>query len=785
MRFAGFILLVLFFSNSSFGQSTILSGHVYNAENKDALHFASLIIQDSIVLTADADGSYQINLKPGYYSIGASYIGFKPILFYQVQIEPNKQNNLDIFLEPSSLEIDEINIVAESFQRTAESPLSIRKLGLTEVERLAGGVLDISKTIRSLPGVLPRVSFGYNIIIRGGASSENKYFLDGIEIPAINHFSVQGASGGPNGLINVDLIQSAELYSGAFPVNRSNALSGVLDMKLKTGRSDRIGGKASIGATDYGISLEGPLFKNASFFASYRNSYSQYLLKAIGLPIIPYYKDALFKVNYKWNEKNELSLIGLAGIDKSRLNLDAPASDALLYNIGYIPEGDQQLYTVGMHYKHYLASSQYHLVLSYNGFDNKAIKYKNNSFNDADILLDYNSTESALKGRFEHSIYRGSNTIEYGISFQRPDYFLDNYNITVNNAIQADTVDIKERITFLEYGTFVSWSSVYFQEKLSLFAGLRMDGNSFNSGMSSPISQFSPRASISYNITPKWNASIHAGRYFQLPPAILMLYGASNDALKYIKMDQVSIGQRFQINKALQFSTEAFYKGYSDYPFLLKDSISFANANANYVVVGDQSAESTSEGRAYGLEIYLRKNLQKRFYYNISYSWIVSEFKDKHGNYVPSSWDTRQFINLSGGFVFGKNWELGMKFIYGSSTPYTPYNVETSSLISQWDIVNRGVFDYNYLNSERLPDFYQFDIRLDKDFYFKKWNLNLYMDIQNFTRASIELLPYLTVERDENGKPLVDPLDSNRYKTQIINSDSGRVLPTIGIIAQF
>jgi hypothetical protein len=123
--------------------------------------------------------------------------------------------------------------------------------------------------------------------------------------------------------------------------------------------------------------------------------------------------------------------------------------------------------------------------------------------------------------------------------------------------------------------------------------------------------------------------------------------------------------------------------------------------------------------------------------------------------------------------------------VYGSSTPYTPYDTENSSLITRWDVLNRGVFDFENLNTERLPDFYQFDIRLDKDFYFKKWNLNIYMDIQNFTRASIELLPYLTVERDENGVPLIDPMDSTRYKTQIINSDSGRILPTIGIIAQF
>lgn len=789
MRYFLFLLFIFTGSTAIVAQSTSLRGFIYNLENKDPLSYASVIIQDSIVISSNADGFYEYSLNAGYYTVEASYLGFKPVLFHQVQIEPNKQNQLDFYLSPSVQEMDEVVLIAESFQRTAESPLGVRKLGLTEVERLPGGILDISKTIRSLPGVLPRVSFGYNIIIRGGASSENKYYLDGIEIPAINHFSVQGASGGPNGLINVDLVQSAQLYSSAFPVNRYNALSGVLDIALKTGRTDHIGGKVSLGATDYGLSLEGPIIKNMSFYASFRNSFSQYLLKAIGLPVVPYYKDAQFKLNYKWNEKNEISVIGLSGLDKSRLNLDAPSSDALLYNIGYIPEGDQQIYTFGIHYKHYLASSQYHMILSYQSFNNQAVKYRNNSFNQEDLSLDYASAEAALKGRFEHSVYRGSNTWSYGISFERPEYYMDNYSIGINEMIMPDTTDFQATHIFYQYGTHASWSGSFFKERLSLFGGLRLDGNNYNENMTNPFDQFSPRVSVAFDINPAWNISLQSGRYYQLPPPILMMYGETedhvNNALKYIRMDQFSLGQRYQINKSMQLSGELFYKNYSNYPFLLDDSISFANANANYVVVGNQPSESTSEGRAYGFELYFRRNLEKRFYYNISYSRVVSEFKDKYENFVPSSWDTRQFLTFSAGMIFGKNWEFGFKFIYGSSTPYSPYDVEKSSLIASWDILNRGIFDYDRLNTERLPDFYQLDVRLDKDFYFKHWNLNLYMDIQNFTRASIELLPYLTVVRDDNGSPLINTNDTNRYLTQIISSDSGRVLPTIGVIAQF
>lgn len=771
-------------------QTATLEGMVYNFENKEILAFANIVIDDSIIVSSDEFGYFEKELTPGYYKLSCSYIGFQTKAFYQVLVVPNQQNKLELYLKPSLSEIDQVNIVAETFQRTKESPVSVRKIGLSEIQRMAGSILDISKTIKTLPGVLPRVSFGYNIIVRGGASSENSYYLDGIEIPSINHFSVQGASGGPNGLINVDLLQSAKLHSGAFPTNRSNALSSVLDMQMKSGRSDRFGGKLTLGATDYGVSLEGPISDKTTFLVSARNSYSQYLLKAIGLPIIPYYQDYMFKVKYKWNEKNELSLIGLGAIDKSRLNFDAEETDALLYNIGYIPEGDQWLYTTGLHYKHYLENSHYSFILSHNSFDNRAEKYFNNTYDPADIALNYHSRESDIKSRMEHSIFRNGFNWKYGISLDRTSFELENYNIAVNNDISLDTFDFASENSYFKYGAYVSASKAYVNQKLNIYAGIRIDGNSYANHMQNPFEQISPRFSASYNWNSKWVTSLSLGNYYQLPSPILMGYSKdgtllNQNNLDYIAGSQFSFGQRFYPNSNWMLSAEVFYKSYDKYPFLLRDSISFANANANYVVIGDQEAVSESQGRAYGLEIYAKKNLTKRNYWSLSYSWIVSEFDNADEVFVPSSWDSRNSLALLAGFVLNNNWELGLKLIYGSTTPYTPYDVEKSAVIQHWDVINRGVFDYSQLNTERLPSFYQLDFRVDKDFYFNRWNLNAYIDIQNISSASVELLPYLTVERDENGMPLVDPDNPGSYLLKKIESDSGRVLPTIGLIVEF
>ena len=155
------------------------------------------------------------------------------------------------------------------------------------------------------------------------------------------------------------------MYSSAFPVENGGAVSAVLDMKLRDGRKDKIGGKFILGYTDYGLLLEGPLGKKANYILSYRKSFSEYYLKLFNVPILPAYSDFQFRTKIYLDNKNELTFIGIGGFDKYRLNVDGKASDGLLYNVGYIPEGDQTVYTLGANYKHYLDNSFYSLINLY------------------------------------------------------------------------------------------------------------------------------------------------------------------------------------------------------------------------------------------------------------------------------------------------------------------------------------------------------------------------------------------------------------------------------------
>ena len=158
-------------------------------------------------------------------------------------------------------------------------------MSATEIERLPGANRDVSKVIAALPGVAARATFRNDIIIRGGSPGENKFYLDGIEVPNINHFATQGSSGGPVGLLNVNFIREVEFYSGAFPANRANGLSSVLSFKQKDGNKDALITNFALGSSDAALTFDGPIGDKGDFIFSVRRSYLQFLFAALKLPM--------------------------------------------------------------------------------------------------------------------------------------------------------------------------------------------------------------------------------------------------------------------------------------------------------------------------------------------------------------------------------------------------------------------------------------------------------------------------------------------------------------------
>ena len=217
----------------------IIQGRVFNSKNNEPVAFANIaIFGTTIGSTSDLDGRFLFTgIKPGYVELRVSSIGFESYISPQILVTNADKVSIDIPLVESTTKLDSVVIKASTFRKTEESPVSLRIIGIEEIEKNPGGNRDISKVLQSFPGVASSVSFRNDVIVRGGGPSENKFYLDDMEIPTINHFSTQGASGGPVGIINVDFIREVNFYSGAFPSDRGDALSSVIEFKQIDGNS--------------------------------------------------------------------------------------------------------------------------------------------------------------------------------------------------------------------------------------------------------------------------------------------------------------------------------------------------------------------------------------------------------------------------------------------------------------------------------------------------------------------------------------------------------------------
>jgi outer membrane receptor for ferrienterochelin and colicin len=772
----------------------VIKGRVLNSKTNEAVPFASVVIWGTTIgAFTDEEGNFLFTgIKPGFTEIRVSSVGYKSSISQAIMVTNSKQVSLDILLEETDLEIGEVVIKASPFRKKIESPLSARIIGIDEIERNPGGNRDISKVIQSFPGVASTPAYRNDVIVRGGGPNENRFYIDNVEIPYLNHFSTQGASGGPVGIINVDFVRSVDFLSGAFPASKGNALSSVLNFSLADGNKDKMKYRTILGASDLGLTVDGPTGKNSSLIISVRRSYLQFLFSALKLPFLPTYTDFQFKYKVRLDDHNELTILGLGAKDDFSLNLKANETDFQKYILDYIPVQKQYSYVVGTVWKHFRDHGYDTWVVSRNYLNNSQYKFKNNVEADSNKVLDYLSGEGEIKARFERTIIADKGLrISFGGGYEYAHY----RNSTFKKVFSGGTplqIDYNTNLKFSEFNLFGQISKSYFNEKLSLSLGIRSDINTYSAAMENPLRQLSPRFSASYSLSRKLNLNMSIGRYYQLPPFTALGYTNSLreyvnkiNNLKYIAADHLVAGIELLPSENIQVTVEGFYKKYHDYPFSVRDSVPLSSKSADYGIFGDEELKSLSDGRAYGVELLGRLKAIKGLDLVLSYTFVRSEFKNFYGKYIPTAWDNRHLFNLTATKKFNRNWDLGMKWRFVGGAPYTPYDLEKSSLKAAWDLQGQGYPDYSNYNTQRLRAFHQLDLRVDKRYFFKGWSLMLYVDIQNVYNHKADQPAILVRNTESNGNPVTDPLNPAKYSLKYISGTSGTVLPTVGIIIEF
>jgi len=786
-----FILLTLAYT-TLYSQSGTIKGRIYNSSNKEAIAFANLMIANTNIGTiSDINGNFVFsNIKPGYAKVIATYVGFENFISTEMMITGGKTSYIEIPMKETLLKLNEVEIKDAVFKPYKESPTSLRSIGISEIEKSPGSNRDISRILQTLPGVASTPAYRNDVIVRGGGASENRFYIDDIEIPNLNHFATQGASGGPVGIVNVDFVKKIDFYSGAFPANKGNALSSILDMLFIDGNPDNLRYKSSVGASDLALAIDGPLNNKTTFLFSARRSYLQFLFSAIGLPFLPTYNDFQWKSKTVFDKKNELTIIGIGAIDEFKLNTEIKnPNESQLYILDYLPVFNQWNYATGAVYKHYGKKSFDSYVLSRNMLRNSSYKFQNNDEN-LPKILNYTSDEIENKFRYEHNLFEGNLKVNYGAGIEFNKYS----NKTNRKIFDGDSlidINYKSNLDLFVWNTFGQVSKGFYDERLIVSFGIRMDANNYSKKMSNLLNQFSPRLSASYMLNENWYLNANAGKFFQRPAYTTLGYrNASGElvnktnGLTYIESDHLVAGFDFLNSNKSKLTFELFYKWYFNYPFSLYDSVSLASKGSDYGTYGDEAVTSTSHGMAYGMELYYRNSDLFGFNIIVSYTLVRSKFEEKNSKFIPSAWDNIHIINTTIRKNIGKNWEIGGKWRFVGGAPYTPINLEKSSIVNNWNAFGRGVPDYDSYNSLRLKSFNQMDIRVDKSYYFTNWAIMFYLDIQNVLAFKAEQTPIYT-NRDKLGNLLFDPNDKNKYILRRIENFSGNVLPSIGVIVEF
>jgi len=780
-----------------------INGYVKDARTLLPIPGATIrLVNSDLAATSDEKGFYRISGIPTRtWNVEASATGYRTETKFDLPVTSGNIVEVNFELEVAYKELSNV-IIKPGFIKPVGVVNSVQTLGITEIAKYPGANFDIAKVVQSLPGVSGSVGFRNDIIIRGGAPNENVYYLDGIEIPSINHFATQGAAGGPVGLLNVSFIEGVTLHTSAFPAKYDNPLSGVLQFKQRSGNADRFQGNFRLSASEAALTAEGPLgMKNGktTYIASVRRSYLQLLFQLLQLPFLPDYWDYQYKITHKLNDKNELNLIGIGAIDNFRFKRpDNPTLEQLAI-LEQIPLNVQRTNTIGFSWRHTMKKGFSLLSVSNNRLVNTADQFQNNEKPvDAERILGYRSVEDETRARYEINYNANGWQLSTGVvgiwaryenkTFQRRPGFVANY---------------QTEIDFLRFGAFANVTRRLANNRLTLSAGLRADGNTFTTNGADVSRTLSPRLSAAYRLSNMVTLNTSLGRYYKIAPYTILGFRQNgvlvNRDVDYIRSDHAVAGVELSPRTSTRITVEGFYKWYDQYPVSLANGISLANLGGDFGVLGNEAVSSNGRGKTYGVEFMYQERLTKNFYGILAYTFYYSLFTGPDRNkFVPSAWDNRHLVSFTGGYKFQKNWEVGLRFRIQGSAPATPYDIFTS--LENYPFTNNAVLDFARINTERLRAFNAADLRIDKKWNFRKWSFNLFLDIQNLYNSVNPTQPGFTLKRNADGSiatttgepynPGVfgNPAAPNNRQLAIpviLSRDSGSRLPSIGFVVEF
>ncbi len=690
-------ILLLFFlagSQTLFAQtketlSQRIRGIVTDKASGEPLYGVTVMLDNqSTGTTTNGEGRFVLNDVPiGRHDVVVSYIGYQTGIIKEVLVGSAKEINLDITLTENVIELDELVIrpqVNKSESQNKMALLGAQMFSVEEASRFAGGMDDPARLVSSYAGVAIPHASNNGISIHGNAPSLLQWQLEAIEIPNPNHFADADALGGGflSGLSS-NVLGNSDFFIGAFPAEYSNAVSGVFDMRLRNGNSQKYQHTFQFGVLGIDFASEGPISKkhNSSYIINYRYSTTSLVEKIKGKEGMGGtlgYQDLNFKVNLPTTKAGTFSLWGIGLIDKVDPILDDPA-DWKYLDDGILTGAKQKSGAAGLSHRYLFGNKKtsLHTTLAVTHLDS----HIDEEFCDPDEKrsprtdMIANTTNLVFTSAVNHK-FGSRHTNKTGVTFTNISYDMSlDFTPLFGNPL--------ENYTGSEGGTTLisaySSSRINLGQRFILTAGITTQHFALNKNTT-----IEPRVGLKWQASSRNSFAIGYGLHSRMEkPDVYFVKdnngNQSNRNLDFTKSRHFMLSYTYRISDDMNLKIEPYYQSLYEVPVTADGSYSILNRKDFYIT---QTLVSKGKGRNYGIDLTFEKYLTRGIYYMVTGSVFESKYRGGDGNWYNTRYNRNFIVNG----LIGKEWMLGrdmlsvnLKASVMGGQRYTPVD-ETATL---------------------------------------------------------------------------------------------------------
>lgn len=700
-------------------QMRVVRGTVIDQSSNAPVPFANVMILKTNPLlgaVTDSLGNFRIpNVPVGRYDIQASVVGYQPYIIKEVDVFSSKEVILTFAVKEKNTNLSEVVV---AYKAEKEKPLnsmatlSARMLSVEEAKRYAGGFDDPARLASSFAGVSSNVSSN-GIVVRGNAPQYLQWKLEGIEIPNPNHFAdLQAFGGGGLTALSSNLLANSDFFTGAFPAEYNNALSGVFDIFMRTGNNQQQENSLSVGAIGIDVSSEGPLKKGgkASYLFNYR--YSTLALISSMLPDDIEgikYQDLSFKLNFPTKKAGTFSLWGIGLIDRSGGKAEMDSSKWEYNDDKQEQDVKQYMGAFGLTHKYLFNNNAYlktTLATTVTSMDYRtdrlnSIKQLTPRKNIQNTSWDF-TLSSMLNKKFSSKHTNRTGILVRGMAY--------NLDLGESPSVGTPLETIVSADGFSALLSAYSSSSIDLMDKVTMNAGINGQVFTLNNHYT-----IEPRIGVKWQFRQNQSLGLAYGLHSRMEKINYYLNRSLstgkdkvNKDLDFTKAHHLVLGYDWNINDVLHMKVETYFQQLYNVPVIADSSFSFTNMTDDWFFA--EKLVNKGEGRNYGIDITFEKYMSAGYYFLFTSSLFNSEYKGGDGIWR----DTRYNRNYLFNFLIGKEWKAGRhrqdvfslngRFTYQGGDHYSPILLAES--IREEDVVydERRAFE-NQANASFIAHF--------------------------------------------------------------------------------